>query len=144
MSKVSLTNFLIGFFLIFISASSGAFLANEISIKYISENNILDSWSSLIQKSAHGHTNLFAIIHICFGLTFPYSVANKLVKKLQTVGLFLGSFAMSVLMMVRSFYPPVSQTDYLGFIIGIFLSAALVALLTHMLGIGIRYLRFQD
>lgn len=136
MSRLSLLNLLIGFFLIFVSAASGAFLANDLTVKYLSEKTLVDNWASLIQKSAHGHTNLFGIIHICLGLTLPYSLASKNIKGIQTLGLSLGSIAMSLLMIIRSLNIPDSQSDNIGFAIGFFLSASLVSLFTHILGIG--------
>jgi hypothetical protein len=141
MSRTALFNIFTGFLLIFVSAASGAFLASEITLRYLTETDLSDNWTSLIQKSAHGHTNLFGLLHICFGLTLPYSIATNSIKKFQTIGLLLGSFAMSILMTIRSIYIPNSQSDFFGLIIGSFLSFSLISIITHTIGLGAKLLR---
>lgn len=140
MAKIGILNMLIGFSLIFFAASAGSFVANDITYKFIREQNLLDSWLSLMLKSAHGHTNLFGMLHICFGLTLPYSKSKYLVKIYQTIGLGLGSFAMSGLMVLRGLIVPNEGFDYLGVVIGICLSAALVAIAAHVVGLLLKLL----
>lgn len=135
MAKIGITNMFLGFCIIFLAASAGSFVANDIAYKFIREKSLLDTWSSLMMKSAHGHTNLFGILHICFGLTMPYSNVNKRGKLIQTIGLGMGTFAMSGLMFLRGIMIPNQEFDYLGVIIGICLSAALVSIASHAFGL---------
>jgi hypothetical protein len=135
MPKIGLVNMLIGFSIVFLAAAAGSFIATDITYKFLREQNLSDSWMSLMQKSAHGHTNLFGILHICLGLTLPYSRFKNSFKILQTIGLGLGSFAMSFLMVVRGQIIPSESFDYLGTLIGICLSAALLSIGGQVIGL---------
>lgn len=145
MTKISLLNLIFGFFVISVAAMAGSFLALDTARAFIYDKSILESWSIIIQQSAHGHTNMFGMLHIMLGLTLPYSLLSLKTKAIQSFGLGLGTVAMSFLMMLRSEYKPeVGSFDVLGFIIGAFLSVALLALLLHVYGLLLKLMRAKD
>ncbi len=135
MPKIGIVNMFIGFSIVFLAAAAGSFIATDLTYKFMREQNLTDTWMSLMQKSAHGHTNLFGILHICLGLTMPYSRLKNTFKILQTIGLGLGSFAMSFLMVARGQIIPTENFDYLGVVIGFCLSAALVSIGSQAVGL---------
>jgi hypothetical protein len=141
MPRLSLLNFLVGFVAIFLSAASGAFIAFDTSEAFLKDPGLLDSWQMITQRSAHGHTNLFGILHICLGLTLPYSALPPKFKVIQTIGLGTGTFAMSILMIVRSYVGAAVTIDALDIAIGVCLSASLAALAAHCYGLGLRLAR---
>jgi hypothetical protein len=132
---------LLGFLAILFAASAGSFIAFDTTEAFIKDPQLLDSWQLLTARSAHGHTNLFGLIHIAMGLSFPYSVLSSQMKKLQTLGLFAGTFAMSVLMLIRSYVGPAAGIDALDVVIGGCLSCALVAIASHCYGLARKILR---
>lgn len=141
MPRVALLNLVIGFTVLFVAAAGGAFVANDLSEAFLRDHELLNSWNAVLQRSAHGHTNLFGMLHICFGLTIPYSIFSDRIKKLQTWGLAAGTFAMGPLMIVRSSLPPTEGLDVMSVVIGIFLSAALAMLFSHSCGLLGKYMK---
>lgn len=141
MPRIAIVNFLIGFVVLFLAASAGAFIANDLTESFLKDRELLNTWNAVLARSAHGHTNLFAILHICFGLTIPYSVFSSRVKFLQTIGLSAGTFAMGPLMLVRSFAPPTDSLDVTAILIGICLSGALVMIFSHACGLAGKIMR---
>jgi hypothetical protein len=137
MPRLALFNIVIGFAVLTITAAAGAFLATDITTAYVKDQALLGSWSLLLQKSAHGHTNLFGMLHVLFGLTVAYSAFSPKVKSWQTCGLALGTVAMGPMMLVKAATPPVEGYDALGLIMG----AALAALASHALGVGLKLTR---
>jgi ABC-type nickel/cobalt efflux system permease component RcnA len=121
-----------------LAASAGSFIATDITFKYLREQTLQDTWYSLLSKSAHGHTNLFGLLHISLGLTMPYARWSQIIRVIQTIGLSLGSFAMSVLMVVRGLKPPSDGIEIVGMSIGICLSAALAAIVIQAMGLCLR------
>ena len=71
MSKVGLINFVIGFGVMFFAAASGGFVAFDLTEGFLKDNALLDTWQMTLLQSSHGHTNLFAMIHICLLYTSP-------------------------------------------------------------------------
>jgi hypothetical protein len=141
-SRISQLNFLIGFAVVFLAAAAGAFVAFDTTEAFINDPGELNSsWRMLLQRSSHGHVNLFGVLHICMGLTIPYSALKPKIKLLQTVGLALGTFAMGPLMLIRSFGAPSDKLDVMEALIGACLSCALLALGVHLAGILARYLQ---
>lgn len=136
MPRVAILNMVIGFAVLFVAAAAGAFIANDLTEAFLKDMELLNSWDAVLSRSAHGHTNLFAILHICFGLTIPYSLLSMRVKKLQTVGLFLGTFAMGPLMIIRAGMAPSDGFDPVSILIGLFLSCALAMLFSHAYGLA--------
>lgn len=141
MPRVALLNFVIGFSVLFVAAAAGAFIANDLSEAFLRDHELLNSWNAILSRSAHGHTNLFGILHICFGLTIPYSIFSERIKKYQTVGLAAGTFAMGPLMIIRSTMPPTDGLDVMAVVIGIFLSGALAMIFSHTCGLLGKYLK---
>jgi len=139
MSKVSLLNLIIGFVVIFISASAGSFIVQDLTDGFLKDPSILTSWQTSVLKSAHGHTNLFGMLHILMGLTFPYSVMNPSIKKLQTFGLFLGTLAMGPGMMLNAKWGPTEAITLTTLLIGLGLSLALISIAAHCLGLLMKY-----
>lgn len=135
MPRISILNMLIGFLAIFFAASAGSFIAFDTTEAFLKDPKLLDSWQLLTYRSAHGHTNLFGIIHILFALTLPYSKLSPRSKKIQSIGIAAGTFAMAVLMLVRAKIGPVDGIDVLDIAIGGCLSMALVAIGSHCYGL---------
>ncbi len=136
MARVSLFNIFLGFFLIFLASCYGAFLARDSTYALLQNKELLDSWGYILRKSAHAHTNSFGMLHILLGLTQPYSNLSLATKKKQTWGLLAGTFAMSVLLFVRS-YIPVDRLAYdiQGYFIGCCLTLSLLSLASHCFGL---------
>jgi len=141
MPKIAILNMIIGFAVLFVAAAAGAFIANDLTEAFLKDRELLNNWNAVLTRSAHGHTNLFAMLHIIFGLTIPYSELSIKIKKVQTAGLFLGTFAMGPLMVTRSTLPPSEGFDPLASVIGIFLSCSLAMLISHAYGLTCKLLR---
>jgi hypothetical protein len=139
MSKVSLLNIIIGFVVIFVSASAGSFIVQDLTDGFLKDPSILTSWQTTILTSAHGHTNLFGMLHILMGLTFPYSVMSRFIKTLQTFGLFLGTLAMGPGMMLNAARGPSEMITLTTVLIGLGLSLALISIAIHCLGLLMKY-----
>ena len=135
MPRLSILNFLLGFLAIFFAASSGLFIANDMSQAYISNNEMLKSWQMTLLKSAHGHTNLFGILQILLGITIPYSNLSYKIKVFQTWAIFAGTLTMSLLLCLRAFRSPYFGYDFLGLLIGALLSGSLISLALHCYGL---------
>jgi hypothetical protein len=136
MPRLGIFNMMFGFLALFLAAAAGPFLATEITSGYLRDKALLDTWTLLLQKSSHGHTNLFGLVHIAFGLTMPYSILPTRAKLLQTIGFGLGTVAMGVVMLVRAALGPVDGIDPTEIALGVMLSCALAALGTHALGLA--------
>lgn len=141
MPRLAQINMFIGFAVLFFAASVGTFIASEITYTYLREKSFIDTWLSLLTKSAHGHTNMFALIHICFGLTIPYSYFGRRINLLQTIGLGCGTFSMSFLMVCRGIKGPVEGVDMIEVAIGTGLSLALISIASHAIGLGGRIIK---
>jgi hypothetical protein len=139
--RLGLLNMTIGFALIFLAAALGPFVATEITSGYLRDKALLETWRLLLQKSSHGHTNLFGMLHVAFGLTLPYSALSGRLKKLQTVGLVLGSCAMGPVLLVRAALGPVDGIDLTEIVAGAFLSCALAAIALHAYGLALKTFR---
>src|SRR4051794_23634977 len=135
MPRLALFNMAFGFLVLCLAAASGAFLATEITTGYLHDKALLETWALSLQKSAHGHANLFALTHIALGLTLPYSSLPGRVKVLQTIGLALGTLAMGFVMLLRAALGPVDGIDLTEILLGLFLSCALAAMATHAVGL---------
>lgn len=138
MARIGILNMVIGFLIIFLAACGGAFNAFDMTVGFMKNPALLESWQMVLLNSAHGHANLFGYIHILFGLTLPYSGVGDKVKKIQTAGIFAGAIAMGPLLMARAFAGPSESLDPLGIMIGIFLSAALICIAWHMGGLSMK------
>ena len=143
-SKLALINIIIGFWLIFIASSGGFFIADW-QKNLVLNNKFIEllSWWGLIAKSSHGHTNLFGMLHILFGLTLEISTMRIIVKYLQTVAFFMGSLAMSVLLFIRSYHKPTFNEDVLSVIIGFLLSIYLLGILTHIIALSYSLVKYS-
>ena len=143
MPRLAVLNMAIGFGVLVLAAAAGAFIATDLTRAHLMDKEQIASWALLLQSSAHGHTNLFATVHICFALTLPYSVLPRRVKIWQTAGLSLGTFAMSIGMLVRSYLGPRAGIDPLELVIGVMLSCALAALALHAYGLAAKLHRIR-
>lgn len=135
MPRIALINMFIGFLIITFAAASGSFIANDTTQAFLKNKELLNSWSLILSASAHGHTNLFGILHVLFGLTIPYSTLSLKIKKYQTIGLGLGTFAMGVLMYVKSTQIPSENLQFLDIFIGSCLSLTLLSIAAHSFGL---------
>ncbi|MEN9835124.1 MAG: hypothetical protein RL011_1317 [Pseudomonadota bacterium] len=131
MPRIALINIAIGFWTLFVAAAGGAFIATDMTATYIAEHSLNPNWNSVLLSSAHGHSNLFGILHIVLGLTLPYSKMAPRWKVLQTIGLACGVLAMGPGMFIRAVRAPSAESDPLGLILGVLLSAALASLFSH-------------
>lgn len=141
MPRIAIGNMFIGFVFIFLSASAGFFLSTEHTRAHVEGGEMLNSWWLQLSSSAHGHTNLFGVLHVILGLTMPYSFKAKWIRIVQTSGLFLGGIAMSFLMFLRAQSAPTLEYDFVGILIGVCLSASLVAIGLQLAGLAIKSLR---
>lgn len=139
MPRLAILNFAIGFFILFLAASAGSFVAFDLTEAFLKDKTLLDDWQTVLLQSAHGHTNMFGMLHILFGLTLAYSPLNARYLKLQTLGFFLGSLAMGPGMMIRAYAGPSESLDFIGSMIGIGLSASFVALFSHSAALFARF-----
>jgi hypothetical protein len=135
MQKISLVNLIIGFSALFLAMCGGFFISYDAEKAFLYDKTLLASWQYTLLKSAHGHLTLFGVLHVLFGLTLPYSQLGLSSKKLQTLGLFLGSCAMGILMLIRAYYGPKAQFDFSAIFIGTFLSAATLSIAIHIYGL---------
>ena len=141
MPRLAIFNMFFGFLVLFLAAAAGAFIATDLSSGYLQDKAFLDTWVMVLDKSAHGHTNLFALMHIAFGLTMPYSVFSNRVKLWQTIGFVCGTLAMGPGLLVRARLGPTAGTDVNEIVVGVLLSCTLVALFTHAAGLGAKLYR---
>ncbi len=136
MSKVSLINVLIGWVGLVISAFAGVFIASDLSTEFINHSQMSETWKSVIIQSSHGHSNMFSMIHILFGLSLSYSVYSSRIKLIQTILLFMGLIAMGPLMYLRSNIKPTPDLGLVEVSIGICLSLSLLSMCSHCMGIA--------
>jgi len=137
MPKLALYNMALGFAWICVAAAAGAFVSTSLTEQFLNEIQHKD-WLLTLKTSAHGHTNMFAVIHILFGLTMPYSMVNNRVKRLQTYGITLGTIAVAFGLLAIGFRGPVRGLHLFEVLTGAFLSCALLALIVHVYGICLR------
>lgn len=139
MPRIAIWNLFFGFALICLAAASGAIVANDMSNAFVDTiqtgRSATQDWTLTLQGSAHGHVNLFGVLHIALGLTMPYARQTQRLRMLITTGLTGGSIAMGPLMIWRSLLQPVREIEASGILIGIFLSLSLAALLIHTAGL---------
>ena len=143
MQRVGLINIIIGFALVFLAACGGAFVAVDTTYRFL-EGQHAAGWAQVLQTSSHGHTSLFGLIHIAVGLTMPYSRLTSPQKAVQTLLLSGGALAMGPGMLLRASYGPTSSFEWNGMIIGGLLSAALLSILLHIVGLAIKLFERSD
>ena len=141
MPRLAVFNMFFGFLVLFLAAAAGAFVASDLTAGYLKDKAFLDTWVMVLNKSSHGHTNLFALTHIAFGLTMPYSALPPRVKLWQTVGLALGTLAMGPGLLARAQLGPTESTDVNAIVVGVLLSCALAALFSHAAGLAAKLYR---
>lgn len=144
MSRIGLLNILFGFTVILLASSAGFFLATEAEKAFLLDVKSLSSWEYTLFKSAHGHFNLFGILHILLGLTLPYSRWKAKFLLWQFGGLALGTLTMGGLLFLRASLGAVSHwQEGLGIVIGVNLSFALLAIASHCYALLLNFLRHQ-
>ncbi len=141
MSKVAIANMAWGFVVILIAALGGVINAFDLTDAHLKGAALVSTWQIQLLQSAHGHSNLFGMLHILFGLTIPYSRYSSKITKWQSLGLLGGTVAMGPLLIVRAMEGPTASTDPVGIIMGILLTGAMVSLGSHGLGLTMRALR---
>ncbi len=141
MPRLSIMNMLIGFAVLFITAAAGAFISIDFTRDYLLDPTQTLNWAAVLYRSAHGHVNLFAILHICFGLTLPYSQLSNKFKILQTAGLFSGIIAMGPGLIIKASLQPSTAIQVSDILIGTLLFAALLSLLSHAVGLSMKLFR---
>ena len=138
MSRLALTNMVIGFVIVFLSASLGTFIVNTMTELYVTAPEHLAAWQHTLARSAHGHSSLCGLVHILFGLTLPYSRLSERSKLWQAGGILAGSIAMGPLLLLKSLSEPSLDLDLLSLLMGLLLSLFLFALIFHAFGIFLR------
>ena len=142
MPRIALINMIFGFWLIFLASAGGFFLSQyQLEAHLSSDPKELLSWWNELQKSAHGHTNLFGMLHILFALSFPYSHLSTQLKVLQSSFVAMGSLSMSILLFLRAYHLPQGSYDALGLLIGLGLSLTLVAVIMQIIGLTLKLYR---
>jgi len=135
MPSLAIFNMAVGFIIIFLAASAGAFLSLDVTDAYLYDRDTMFTWQAVVQRSAHGHSNLFGMLHILFALTMPYSPWNLRIKFWQTTGFLAGSIAMGPVMLWRAAVGPTEGLDLVGIILGVLLSLTLLAIASHIAGL---------
>jgi|GEM_PF-722468 len=147
MPRIAIWNLFFGFMLICFAAAAGAIVANEMTNAFVDAMSgarpSTRDWMLTLQASAHGHANLFGLLHIATGLTMPYTRQGDRTRLVVTAGLTLGSIAMGPLMIWRSMIPPSRAIDVNGMLVGICLTMALAALAIHAAGLWQAFARRQ-
>ena len=138
MSRLALANMVIGFVLVFLSASLGTFIVNQMTELYVTAPQHLAAWQHTLARSAHGHSTLCGLVHILFALTLPYSRLSARLKLWQALGILAGSIAMGPLLLLKSLTPPTLDLDILSVVMGLLLALFLFAIIFHAFGIFLR------
>ncbi|RZA19663.1 MAG: hypothetical protein EOP10_19290 [Proteobacteria bacterium] len=141
MPRLGLLNMAIGFTILFFAACAGAFVSFDLTEAYLRDTTQLHTWRTMLLSSAHGHTNLFGMLHIALGLTLPYSPLSPKIKAWQSAGLFAGVIAMGPLLMVRSAWGPSESLEGIGLVIGALLSLSLLTLASHSSALIYRFVK---
>ena len=141
MPKVALVNILSGFVVLFLAASFGVFIAFDITEAFLRDRELYDSWQMIIERHSHGHTNLFAMMQILFGLTLPYSKLSLRIKWIQTAGFWAGMIGMGPMMLARAAAGPSDALDLIEIITGGLLSFCFAALVLHCYGLLAKVMR---
>ena len=141
MARVALWNIFVGFVVVFISASAGAFIAQDITQNVISGTDGINTWFAILSRSAHGHFNLFGFLHILMGLSLSYSLLSEKSKILQSVFLSMGTLAMGPVLLIKAYTEPTRELDALSYMIGAMLSLALLSIAMHIYGLGLKIIK---
>ncbi|MEY4631965.1 MAG: hypothetical protein RIQ81_2085 [Pseudomonadota bacterium] len=135
MPRIALWNMFFGFLVVCIAAAAGPVIANELTNSFMTQLETGTAagrdWMLTLQSSAHGHMNLFGILHVITGVTMPHARQSHRIRLIVTSGLSAGVVAMGPLMLWRSYLQPARNIDASGIAIGVCLVAALLALVTH-------------
>lgn len=141
MPRIALANCLFGFIAISLATASGFFVAREAEFAYASAGTMPATWQFVLMKSAHGHLNLYGMVHILFGLTISHSRLPSTLKLFQSWALAAGTLTMGLFVFLRSFTNGPLDSEMMGQVMGLLLSASLASMLSHCLGLGIKLAR---
>jgi len=141
MPRLGILNMALGFMVLFFAACAGVFVSFDMTQAFLKDTGLLHTWQTTLLASAHGHSNLFGLLHIALGLTLPYSRLPLKFQALQTAGLLAGVIAMGPLMMIRASYGPSDSLEGMGLVIGAFLSLALLTLASHAAALIYRFVK---
>lgn len=128
-------NIAAGFFVVGLISCFGAILSFDIADAVARSPTTLLQWQVVLQKSAHGHGNLFGMLHILFGSTLRYSLLPRKWKCWQSLGLFLGTLAAGPLMWFRSLSPQPGAPDLMTYIVSAFFAASLASIFSHSMAV---------
>lgn len=135
MPRIALWNMFFGFLVVCIAAAAGPLVANELTNAFMAQAEAGHAagrdWMLTIQSSAHGHMNLFGLLHVLAGLTMPSARQSRRTRLFVTAGISAGVVAMGPLMLWRSYLKPARDLDLNGVAIGACLALALLALAIH-------------
>ncbi len=137
MPKLALYNIAWGFSWICIAAAAGAFVSTSLTEQYLNEV-ASKNWLLTLKTSAHGHTNMLAMVQILFGITMPYSKLSMHLKRLQTWGISLGVAAMAFGLLSIGFRGPTRDIHLFEVVTGVLLACMLLSLIAHVYGILLR------
>lgn len=141
MSRLAIFNGAFGFLWIALAAMAGSFVAIDITESFLNDTAALPSWQMTLMRSAHGHSNLFGMLHIGFGTTLMWSRFSSAIKTWQTIGLIMGSMAMGPIMVLRSYLDVPTGIDLMGITVGVLLTGSLIAIASHSYALFARLAR---
>ena len=131
MPRLALFCMMMGFALLAIAGAGGSFIAHEMTGAFLRDKALLDTWRLTLLRSAHGHTNLFGMILVLYGLTMPYARSSLRKRQCETIGLVAGAIAMGPGMMLRAALGPTESLDGGEIFVGTLLTLSLAALVSH-------------
>lgn len=143
MSRLAIFNGAFGFLWIALAAMAGSFVALDVTESFLNDTTALHTWQLTLMRSAHGHSNLFGLLHIAFATTLSWSRFSSRIKLWQTAGLILGSVAMGPVMVLRSYLDVPTSVDLMGITVGVLLTAALVSVASHSYALFARLARTE-
>lgn len=143
MSRLALFNGAFGFMWIALAAMAGSFVAIDMTESFVSDPAALHTWQLTLMRSAHGHSNLFGLLHIGFAATLAWSRLSPRIKLGQTIGLVMGSLAMGPVMVLRSYLAVPIGIDLMGITVGVLLTGSLIAIASHSYALFARLARVQ-
>lgn len=138
MSRIALTNLLIGFIGVFLGACMGPFMANDMASAILKNPDLIHSWGHQLSVASHGHLSVFGLLQVSMGLTMPYCAnVSRKAQWVQTCGMIAGLVAMGPLLYVKSLsVPSIDEFLVIDVLLGACLSFTMLAVLIHIYGLA--------
>ena len=137
MRKLAACNILSGFFLLFFAGMMGLFLRMEVVQHYFLFSERPLPWRLALFRPSHAHGTLFALVQVVFGLTIPYSFCKKRSLVLQSIGIGLGAWVMSIFVFFEAYArPDPAIWSWNQLLIGVGLGTWMLAMAWHGYGLA--------